>query len=79
MNIHYVGGEKEEGCGAAIWRNNGPKLKLERGRVIDLTLETRTFVSKVHIINTWNPKDQDPSRRFLKRIGKKNFCFQSCV
>ena len=46
MNIHYVGGEKEEGCGAAIWRNIGPKLKLKRGRVIDLTLETRTFVLK---------------------------------
>ena len=71
MNTHYVGGGKESGCGAAIWRNIGPELKLKRGRVIDLTLETRTFVSKVYIIHTWHPEDKDPSSRFLKRIGIK--------
>ena len=72
LNIHDVGGGgKGDGCGAAIWQDIGPELKLKRDGVIDLMLETRTFVSKVYFVHSWYSIDEKPSRRFFKRIGKR--------
>ena len=72
LNIHDVGGGgKGDGCGAAIWQDIGPELKLKRDGVIDLMLESRTFVSKVYFVHSWYSIDEKPSRRFFKRIGKR--------
>ena len=67
----FVDEEEDKGCAAAIWENDFEYFKIKRPGVIDLKLLFRTYVSKVYFKNTWDEKyNQNPSKRFFKRIGK---------
>ena len=60
----------KKGCSAAIWQNDFDFLKISKPGVIDLKLKFRTFVSKVYFKLTAFERDQNPSKRFFRKIGK---------